>query len=49
MNWFRDNWQIKLMAFSLALFLWLVLYLNPPVSDFRPTAWPPPPHNVDGR
>jgi hypothetical protein len=30
MNWFRDNWELKLVALSLALFLWLVLYLNPP-------------------
>lgn len=47
MNWLRDNWELKLVALSLALFLWLVLYLNPPsVADFRPAAWPPRPHTA---
>jgi hypothetical protein len=41
MNWFRHNWQLKLLAFVLALFLWLVLYLNPPASGPQSDLWPP--------
>ncbi|HRY29624.1 MAG TPA: hypothetical protein P5079_06245 [Elusimicrobiota bacterium] len=41
MNWWRENWQLKLVAFALALFLWIVLYLNPPETDIHSVSWPP--------
>ncbi len=40
MNWFQTNWQLKAVAFILALFLWLVLYLNPPSPAPQILQWP---------
>jgi hypothetical protein len=42
MNWLKNNWQLKLMALGLALFLWLVLHYSAPVTSLSvPSAgWP---------
>jgi YbbR domain-containing protein len=35
MNWLKNNWELKLLALVLAVFLWLVLYFSPPAPDIK--------------
>ncbi len=41
MRWFTYNWQLKLLALGLSVFLWLVLHYKAPVrTPLPPMAWP---------
>lgn len=42
MDWMKHNWQIKLVALALAVFLWLVLHITTPVNPpwVEPGDWP---------
>jgi hypothetical protein len=35
MNWFRHNWQLKLTALGMAVFLWLAVRWSGPVGMGR--------------